>query len=64
MIMCWEVSDVKKNKIDNVHTMLGCGVFARNHCCHGNARMRSLFIVVGVYVALNKSWYTDMPYVY
>ena len=25
----------------------------RNHCCHGKATVRSLFIVVGVDVAVN-----------
>ena len=26
---------------------------SRNHCCHANATIRSLFIVVGVYVAVS-----------
>jgi len=26
---------------------------SHNHCCHGNATICSLFIVVGIYVAVN-----------
>jgi Tat protein secretion system quality control protein TatD with DNase activity len=46
------VSVLSHHKQDNVRTTLNV-VHSRNHCYNGNATVRSIFIAVGVYVAVN-----------
>ena len=47
-------TQIKRNKTDTVAYVEGYTVvLTHNYCCHGNATMLSIFIVVGVDVAFS-----------